>query len=158
LFFGWFKTTEYDSNNKLKYKAGSPDLHIIYGYLQVGRIYQCTGNYTDDVKHHAHLNGSFINKQNNSLYVARNTFSLDEKCKGSGCFKYSENLVLTAAGMSRSRWKPHSFFTELPMTYHNKNSIKNNYFQSAAQGQEFIMNSNEKLRNWVKNLIENTDE
>ena len=35
LFFGWFKQTEY-VNGQLVYKKGAPDLHVIYGYFQVG--------------------------------------------------------------------------------------------------------------------------
>ena len=97
-------------------------------------------------------------KKNNSLYVARNTFSLNEKFKGSACFKYSADLVLTAEGMTRSKWKPHPFFTALPMTYYNKNSFRKSYFQSAAQGQEFIMNSNEELRDWTTKLIAENSE
>ena len=45
------------------------------------------------------------------------------------------------------------------MTYHTKNSFTETHFQSAAQGQEFIVESNEELRAWVKKLIEeNSDE
>lgn len=153
LFFGWFRQAEFNEVGRLVYKLKSPDLHLIYGYLQVGEIYQCSNGSPDCVKHHAHLNGNFVEKKNNNIYVTRDTFSLNEKFKGSGCFKYSENLVLTAEGMSRSKWKPHSFFYELPMTYHSKNSFKESYFQSAAQGQEFIMSSSEELQNWVIKLI-----
>ena len=37
LFFGWFKATE-ERNGTLVYKKGAPDLHIIYGYMQIGEI------------------------------------------------------------------------------------------------------------------------
>jgi hypothetical protein len=38
LFFGWFRKPEYDINRKLRYLKGAPDIHAIYGYLQVGEI------------------------------------------------------------------------------------------------------------------------
>ncbi len=159
LFFGWFKETEYNDNGDLRYKADCPDLHVIYGYLQIGDVYDCNSSFPDFIKHHAHLNGSFVNLKNNCVYTAKETLSLNEKLKGSGCFKYSPELVLTAEGMSRSKWKPHAFFKNLSMTYHTKNSFRETHFQSAAQGQEFIMEGNEEVREWVKKLIEeNRDE
>ena len=87
LFFGWFKQTEYDKQGRLIYKSYSPDLHIVYGYLQVGEIYHCNDVYHPYVKHHAHANGSFINHKNNALYVARKTCSLNENRKRADCFK-----------------------------------------------------------------------
>ena len=152
LFFGWFKETEFD-HGKLRYKKNAPDLHIIYGYLQVGEVYRCDENVPYYVRHHAHLNGSFIDIKNNAVYVARETFSLNNSLPGSGCFTYHSDLVLTAEGMTRSKWKPHSFFKQ-PMTYHNQTSFRETHFQSAAQGQEFIMEGSDKLMNWVKKVIE----
>ena len=114
LFFGWFKETEYDGNGRLKYRSNSPDMHIIYGYLQIGEVYDCSNTCPDFIKHHAHLNGSFINLKNNCVYTAAKAFSLNEELSGSGCFKYNPALVLTAEGMSRSKWKPHSFSKMYP--------------------------------------------
>ena len=37
LFFGWFKETEY-RNGRLQYKYKARDLHVIYGYMQIGNI------------------------------------------------------------------------------------------------------------------------
>ncbi|MDE6637711.1 MAG: hypothetical protein K2K32_05690, partial [Muribaculaceae bacterium] len=37
LFFGWFRETEF-MNGKLRYKRNAPDIHLIYGYMQVGTI------------------------------------------------------------------------------------------------------------------------
>lgn len=39
LFFGWFKQTEGNPcEGTLRYVKGAPDLHILYGYLQVGEL------------------------------------------------------------------------------------------------------------------------
>ena len=37
LFFGWFRQTQY-IDNRLVYTPNAPDLHVIYGYFQVGGI------------------------------------------------------------------------------------------------------------------------
>jgi hypothetical protein len=40
LFFGWFKQTEKDKDGELRFKENAPDLHIIFGYFQIGQILQ----------------------------------------------------------------------------------------------------------------------
>jgi hypothetical protein len=37
LFFGWFKQTEIKNGN-LQFKKSAPYLHVIFGYLQIGKI------------------------------------------------------------------------------------------------------------------------
>ena len=151
LFFGWFKETEYQ-NGRLRYKKNVPDLHIIYGYLQVGEVYRCDEKVPSYARHHAHMHGSFTDVKNNAVYIAGKTFSLQNSLPGSGCFTYHPNLVLTAAGMTRSKWKPHSFFKQA-MTYHHPTSFRETHFQSAAQGQEFIMEGSDELIDWVTKLV-----
>ena len=41
------------------------------------------------------------------------------------------------------------------MSYHSEKSWKSDYFQSAARGQEFVIQDNEETEAWIKNLIEN---
>lgn len=36
---------------------------------------------------------------------------------------------------------------------HSKESFKENYFQSATKGQEFVVDANEQVIEWVKNII-----
>ena len=153
LFFGWFQETEYAKNGTLRYKKDAPHLHIVYGYLQIGEVYSCSEEVPSYVQHHAHLSSSFADVKNNSIYVAANRFTLNKSHPGAGCFTYHPDLVLTSEGMTRSRWKPHSFFKQA-MTYHHSKSFCGNYFQSAAQGQEFILEGSEDLTDWVKNLVE----
>lgn len=153
LFFGWFQETEYAKDGKLRYKKSAPHLHIIYGYLQIEEVYSCSEEVPSYVQHHAHLNGSFADVKNNSIYVGASHFTLNNSYPGSGCFTYHPDLILTAEGMTRSRWKPHPFFKQ-PMTYHHSGSFRENYFQSAAQGQEFILEGNGDLVCWMTDLIE----
>lgn len=153
LFFGWFKQTEL-INGTLQYKKGSPDLHIIFGFLQIGEIYTYDTPFPEYAKLHPHAAESYKNIKSNCIYVAREKLSFNESLDGAGALKYKSNLVLTRDGMSRSKWDLPAFFRDLNITYHNKDSFKKTYFQSRAKGQEFIIEENEELINWVKELIE----
>jgi hypothetical protein len=55
--------------------------------------------------------------------------------------------------MSRSRWELPECLTNIQMTYHNSNSIKEDYFQSAMIGQEFVFDSNNEIENWIQEIL-----
>lgn len=57
--------------------------------------------------------------------------------------------------MSRSKWQLPSIFKEVDITYHSKTSWKDNYFQSAFRGQEFVCQENDKITKWAKDIINN---
>lgn len=40
------------------------------------------------------------------------------------------------------------------MTYHTEKSWKDGYFQSAARGQEFVVEENQAIEMWARRLIE----
>lgn len=153
LFFGWFKQTE-EKEGRLQYKPDSPDLHIIYGYLQIGELYTCGEPFPLYTKHHTHARSKYESIQSNCIYISRDYFSLNQKLGGAGCLRYHPDLVLTKEGFSRSKWHLPPFFRSLKMTYHNEQSFKADYFQSVAQGQEFVIGSNEQACAWAKHLIE----
>ena len=100
------------------------------------------------------LTGKYESIQSNCIYISREHFSLNEKLEGAGCLRYHPDLVLTKQGFSRSKWLLPPFFRSLKMTYHNEQSFKADYFQSVAQGQEFVIGSNEQAHAWAKRLIE----
>jgi len=153
LFFGWFKQTEW-VNGLLQYKKGSPDLHVIYGYLQVGAVYTYSTPLPAFAALHPHAAPAYQQIKSNCIYVAGDTLSFNHKLPGAQTLAYHPGLVLTKEGMSRSRWQLPHFFKNVRMTYHNHNSFKENYFQSRAKGQEFIIEENEAVLEWVKGLIE----
>ena len=150
LFFGWFKKTQL-IEGKLSYVKGAPDQHVIYGYLQIGN------KLTDSVeikKHywHPHAQEGFADKKNNALYVA-SEFLLDTNLPGFGTFMYSPDLVLTKEGYSRSKWELPKVIVGDELTYHNKNSNKGDYFQSAHIGQEFVIKANQEIKDWIIDLV-----
>lgn len=152
LFFGWFRKVE-EVNGKYQYVKGSSDKHIIYGYLQVGKILRFpTKEQYSWLDSHPHLDR---NSTNNAIFVAKETLSWNENLNGADCLKYKPELVLTKDGFSRSRWNLPDFFKDAEISYHSKKSWRENYFQSASKGQEFVINSGQKnkIENWAKDLI-----
>jgi len=149
LFFGWFKETEL-KNNRLQYKKGSPDLHVIYGYLEIGSTYT-KRPLAEKIKYHPHA--EYFNRKNNCIYEASDKLSFKKELFGYGTFKYNENLVLTKEGETRSHWDLPEFFKEVNISYHSEKSFKEEYFDSAKRGQEFVIDSNEKVIEWAKKII-----
>ncbi len=150
LFFGWFKETE-KVHGKLQYKKNADDLHIIFGYLQIGAIFN-NNNFPEQVKYHPHAIREF-KTNNNCIYEAGDVLSFARSYPGGGCFKYNENLVLTKSGYSRSKWNLPDFFRDIKISYHKPESFKSNYFQSVGRGQEFVIEENVFVSGWAKEKI-----
>jgi len=152
LFFGWFKETEY-VDDVLKYKKNAPDLHVVFGYMQIGDIYSDYSKFPTELLYHPHAQKRFENEKNNVIYKATPQLSFLPSVSGSGCLNYHPDLVLTKKDHSRSKWELPSLFNGLDITYHTKKSFVSDYFQSAAKGQEFIVEENILVNEWAKDLI-----
>lgn len=154
LFYGWFKQTEYGEDGRLTYVADAPDLHIVYGYLQVGKMI------TDDKEikkynWHPHASDGYIN---NCLYIARDTCSWDSSKQGYGVLSNRKDRVLTKDGMSRRYWNLP--FGNIPISWNPDNVAWANwkkdgsgYFQSSDIGQEFVISDNTEVEDWAKSLL-----
>lgn len=157
LFFGWFKKTIL-KNDILQFDKSAPNLHIIFGYLQIGEIIQVNNkiNIPNWMQSHPHVSNEDRKKiSTNTIYVARNKLTWDKDISGAGVFKFNENLVLTKKGFSRSKWDLPDFFKKIKISRHSQNSWrKEGYFKSVDIGQEFVIEDNKKIENWAKNLIE----
>jgi hypothetical protein len=156
LFFGWFRQTV-GVDGKIVFDQSEPHgKHIVYGYLQVGEVRSVTSKtaLADWILYHPHTSQSRREKDNNTIYVAREHLSWSPGTPGFGVFRFAPHLVLTAPNATRSKWKFPSFFKETSISYHSSSSWKNDYFQSAGKGQEFVINANEWVTDWAKELIE----
>lgn len=155
LFFGWFKETEY-RNGRLQYKYKARDLHVIYGYMQIGRIIESYDEIPDWLKYHPHSNyekyESAWNRGMNAIYLPSDRLSIVPELPGCGTFRYDKRLVLTKDGYSRSRWNLPESMKGVPIS-HNPNGWKESYFQSAARGQEFIISGVPAVMEWVRSLF-----
>ena len=154
LFFGWFRQSE-EKQGRLQYLAGSPGVHLVYGYLQIGEVAACGGPLPAYAKGHAHTRDKYKNTANNCMYISSDQLSLNNHFNGAGCLRYHPSLVLTKEGFSRSKWQLPGFFRSLKITYHNEKSFKDDHFQSVAQGQEFVVEANREALDWAQQLVEN---
>jgi len=154
LFFGWFKEAE-QIDGILRYKRNSPDKHVIFGYLEIGKIYSNKTKYPDEVQHHPHAQQKYYNDNNNRIYKASDELSIFPSLNGGGCLNYHKDLVLTKEGYSKSKWDLPNFFKQLDVSYHDQRSFKDDYFQSVAKGQEFVIEENNTVTEWAKWLILN---
>lgn len=153
LFFGWFQRTSMD-NGKIFFDNYAQNQHIIFGYLQIGRIIYQDDNVEipDWMSSHPHFG---YDDPTNTIYVAREKLSWNEKCSGAGTFNFHKDLVLTKEGLqfSRSQWDLPKIFKGISISYHDSGSWKNEYFQSAERGQEFVVTCTKEIEEWAKRLI-----
>jgi hypothetical protein len=152
LFFGWFKEAEI-INGCYRYKKKAPDLHVIFGYLEIGAIYRDAPALPAYAKYHPHaryFNGAH---PNNIIYEAAEHLSLNKKLPGWGCLTYGEDVQLTKDGEPKSHWKLPDFFRRVTITYHNQDSFKDGYFQSTNKGQEFVISESPKITEWAEKII-----
>lgn len=156
LFFGWFKETEI-SNGKLQYKRRAPDIHVIYGYLQIGAIITSIEDIPSWLKYHPHANPkayaeAWANHQN-AIFISTKKLSFAEQLKGSGTFRFNPIVTLTKKGCSRSKWQFPETMSGIEIS-HNPNGWKQDYFQSAARGQEFVLDCNGAVMDWIKPMFD----
>ena len=131
LYFGWFKATEI-INGRLVYKKHAPDLHIIYGYLQVGAIIEKKSDIPDWLKTHPHASyDDSWRKGRNAIFLPSDHLSFQNDLKGSGVLDYRLDRVLTKSGYSRGCWDLPSFFKDVYITC-NPNPWKDAYFKHTA--------------------------
>lgn len=163
LFFGWFKQTEYTPEGKLRFVPDAPDLHIIYGYLQIGEIIKNYSSIAKKYHWHPHAANDFIHKVNNTLYIPTKKLSLNNMQKGYGLLKYNPKLVLTKEGHPQYQWNLPSFFNQkdVTITYHNNVTNGfipgNDYFLAASIGEEFVIHGTFDMTNWAHDLIKDKD-
>lgn len=156
LFFGWFNRTFYDENGRLKFCKGQ-GIHMIFGWLQIEEvIYTHERPVPEWLKYHPHAIQRRLNRLSNCIYTGKERLSWNSGIKGYGIFpKANDTLILTKRGYSRSKWNLPENFSDISITYHKKTSWKENYFQSAYRGQEFVFEEHEAVELWAREIIEN---
>ncbi len=154
LFFGWFRRTAI-VNEKITFDSSAPNLHIIFGYLQIDKIIDIDTNIYKWMDYHPHANKERRENPTNTIYVAKDRLTWNSGIPGYGFFRFNKELVLTKEGCSRSKWSLPSFFENVEISYHSQSSWKREgHFQSANIGQEFVIQQNNEVEQWAKNLIE----
>jgi hypothetical protein len=166
LFFGWFREAEL-KDGRYRYRRGALNLHVLYGWLQVGAVIPCNDRQLSDIpwaRYHPHFRNRY-----GTAYIARNKLDLganSHEIPGGGQFSRFHNcLRLTAPNSaSRRQWQlPGWFYPRngcLPLTYHpNKSSFRRSgrytIVESAGRGQEFVLDSRDypEAIQWARRLI-----
>ncbi|RJS47428.1 hypothetical protein [Nocardioides cavernaquae] len=167
LFFGWFRRVT-RIGGRLSYVPRSPDVHVIWGWMQVGEMVPVNGSPLPDwMSYHPHLvPGS--RGSNNTLYVGQDKLELagtTVDLPGAGvCGTYDDRRRLTKPGSSRSLWELPAWFaptdTRPPLGYHSdpgRWQINGDRVEltSAARGQEFVLDtaSYPEAIPWVADLL-----
>jgi hypothetical protein len=159
LFFGYFQDTKINKANKLEFIPNTAK-HIIFGYLQVDQIFKVSNqiqignpNTPKWLKYHPHSIPSRRKHLENTIYVAKKELTFSDEFKGFGAFKFNRQLALTKRNETRSRWKLPNFMKKLKISYHDQRNWRDDFFQSASRGQEFVIEESEEVTKWAKDLI-----
>ena len=156
LFFGWFRYVEQGPNGyrfarKCEDFFRCADLHVIYGYLQIGEILtdpEEIAKYT----WHPHASERFRNRPN-ALYLPAAYLSWNRKLPGYGTFPFREDRVLTMKKENRGTWMPKPFLMPEHVYGRRKNSAKGNGLYYSGIWQELILEESEGLLEWAESVI-----
>lgn len=168
LFFGWFRQVE-KIKGRWQFVKDAPDIHLIYGWMQVGEIIkpseQILGTWPA-LASHPHMQKDY---PFNTLYLPTETLSLKGtalKTPGAGVFShYDIKRQLTMAGENRTLWTlPECFYPERfekALSYHRQPwrwqqpADGSARLQAAARGQEFVLNLEVQpgVDDWINGLF-----
>lgn len=178
LFFGWFRRVEFGEKDTTRYLENSPNIHAIFGWLQIGEILHVGSSGKNTLaskpwlKDHPHITGSWY--PNNTIFIASEKLempdcSLDGDWSGGGAFgSFSQSRVLTHPHQGkRSLWcLPENFAPQNGIAalscHHNPERWKKSpipgctQLQTVSQGQEFVLEVKDKdiLCEWLKGIFE----
>lgn len=171
LFFGWFREVEMKACG-LRPRRGAPDLHVLFGWLQVGEVLHPPFDPSPAwARSHPHV--VVPARKNNTLYVGTKRLELqgepvhgpDGPVFGGGAFThFRETLRLTAPGASRSHWSLPGWFEPRdgrpPLGYHEdlarwQCDSERVRLASVARGQEFVLDATcyPESTAWVRGLL-----
>jgi hypothetical protein len=178
LFFGWFRRV-INHGRDFRYDPRADDQHVIFGWLQIDRIYETFPPETFVPKwarYHPHVDDGFrdvTDRSLNTVYVARDRLDLPgvpRTLPGGGVFpKYNSDLRLTRPGETRSVWRlpswTYPFGTRAhgkPLTHHKDRSQWKKHgkwvlLRTVGRGQEFVLDCDgypqQGIRTWLARLF-----
>lgn len=162
---------EEDGAGGWRYRRDAPDLHVLFGWLQVGEVLDLGPGSAalrasrPELAEHPHMNGRW--DAGNTLYVATDRLVIDGQdlgVAGGGTFgQFHPGLQLTVPGENRSLWSLPGWF--LPesgptLSYHTDPARWQRDGDRCAvkvvgRGQEFVMEQKEgaETTTWLRTLI-----
>lgn len=175
LFYGWFRRTTVE-NGKIRYDRSAPEIHSLFGWLQVDKVLDAKETKRSLPKHlrWAEYFGHF-GWESGTVFVARKRLLLpgsSRRLPGGGVFDvFRQELQLTAPGRyqkgtwRKSTWMLPKWFWpsrgKVPLSFHENTSRwqrRGNcaILESAARGQEFVLDTRyyPEAKRWARELIE----
>lgn len=178
LFYGWFRQIE-QANGRYRYKASAPDVHVLFGWLQIADIRNVhTGrdallkDYPGLAQHnHVAEVEKYRDEPSNTLYIGAKQLQLPghdglaSSVAGAGTFPgFAEHRQLTERGKSRRYWRLPEWFYRSGrpiLSYHDApkkwQALNNQHvlLETAAIGQEFVADIGEDAEAvaWVASLF-----
>jgi hypothetical protein len=167
LFYGWFRAVE-RAAERWRYARGAPDLHLIFGWLEVDAVHRVDaglGRRLPWAAYHPHLHGRWPG--NNTLYAAADGSARPRSAAalGAGTFsRFRPALQLTSPGAPRSRWRlprwAHPGEGRAPLSFHadpRRWSLapEGVLLASARRGQEFVLDlaAYPEAAGWLRELL-----
>ena len=177
LFYGWYRSVESDARGRARVSDQSRNLHVFFGYLQVGEILNVGSDGAATVASkpwlasHPHVVGNWSAK--NRIYVASEQLRFPwspvaEQFPGGGVFRrIAPGRILTHPGqVNRSLWRfPEVFAPDRgiaslsyhgnPKCWHPSKMPGFVALQSVSPGQEFVLDINDKgvLGEWLSDVF-----
>lgn len=168
VFYGWFRRVEQVAG-RYRYVRNAPDLHVIFGWLQIER--RISVNRLSEIPawalDHPHCKRTQY-RGIDSIYISTAHMSLpgmDINMPGAGVFRrFAPALCLTAPNMSRSIWRlPRWFYPSeniAGLSYHRnvrRWKVEEEYvlLNSVGRGQEFVLDCQEypEALHWLSRLL-----
>ena len=171
LFFGLYRRVEKTAQG-WRFVSGTPELHVLWSWLQVDQKYLVADIGTNDLpwaRHHPHLFSNY-RADNNTVYAASTKLELgrDDQCEiaGWGVFpRFDQRLVLTDPnGAGVSNWRLPPWFypdgNKPPLTYHPDRKrwhrdANHAYLRTVGRGQEFVLDLAHypEATDWLSDLV-----
>jgi hypothetical protein len=166
LFFGWFKHAK-EGNGQLHYVRGAKNLHVIFGWLQVGDILEVKKDQPLDefptwLRYHSHIvNRNIYSKTANTIYMAPKHLTLEGlSVPAAGIFPcFKPSLQLTAPEeKSRSHWSLPKWLCRKQVHGNWACHVDHHLpFDSNGRRQEFVFeipDNSQHAKQWLKGLFE----
>lgn len=164
LFFGWFRQAEQDQAGKWQFQRKAPDLHVLFGYLEVGRIIDLNQEVPPSwAQDHPHwVRRDQFGPKGNALFIGAEQSSIWPGKAGAGEFSPHPAHTLTDISgpkIRRSLWRlPSVFFDngQCQLSYHRHKTglpmADGFQLDIARRGQEFVCDRSPEHEAWVQQL------
>lgn len=173
LFFGLYREVD----QQLAYKRGKPNVHVIFGWLQVGKVITVRNEVPGKLSSHPHARRSEIVRNelasrkvdNNTIYVGRDELSFESALPGAGVFHKPFHISSDDPRQISMRDQRKCSLWSLPAFFRSLSNMGEQcecrgdvwHPQRRGPGQEFVLNTSGREKQvgaWLLNLFQCTQE